>query len=156
MGLFKKKVKESFQPNYTDKLPLVPFKILETDIPIYSDPECKQQVPEGRILILLGLGPDEKVVEEEIVPTRLRYQKDQYVTWSFNSKKVWEDCWYIDPRTGEITKAWGLHVEFTGAVISSETVAANRDHLQDLETRTLERLKEQAERLTSTTSVHVH
>src|SRR5690606_9261258 len=65
MGLFKKKVKESFQPNYTDKLPLVPFKILETDIPIYSDPECKQQVPEGRILILLGLGPDEKVVEEE-------------------------------------------------------------------------------------------
>lgn len=155
MGFFKKKqTTDTLDPNQTDKVPVVPFKIIEADIPIYSDPECKQEVEEGKILILLGLDPEEQVVEEEIVPTRLRYKKDQYVTWSFNSKKVWEDCWYRDPRNGEITKAWGLHVEFVGAVITPEAVAKDREHFRDLEKKTVERLKKRAERLASTTSVH--
>lgn len=155
MGFFKKKqIQDSFEPEQTDTVPVVPFKVMEADVPIYSDPGCKQQVEEGRILILLGLDPDEKIVEEEIVPTRMRYQKGQYVTWSFNSKKIWEDCWYRDPRTGDICKAWPLHVEFVGAVISSEAAAQNEDHLQELEERTLKRLKEKAERSAQTTSVH--
>ena len=48
-------------PAETDEMPIVPYRVLHTDIPFYSDSECKNEVPEARIAILEMLDPDDEV-----------------------------------------------------------------------------------------------
>jgi len=125
----------NFDPNpgQIDELPALPHRILYADIPFYSDPECKQQVTDGTILILQSLDPDDPIQELDIVPTRKRYQAGQIVVWDLNNKKLWEKAWYRQPETGEIEQAWSFHVEFIGKVVSPQVVAANAEKLKKLQ-----------------------
>ena len=134
---------ESRQPRISDRVPFIPYKILAADLPFFTDSECRNEVPEVRLCILLPLDPDDALVVRDIVPTPFKYQAGDYVDWSLDSKTLWEECWYRDPNTSEIKKAWNFHVNFTGAVISPEALEENRARIQDLEARTLARLDAQ-------------
>ncbi|GAB4238249.1 MAG: hypothetical protein Kow00109_12580 [Acidobacteriota bacterium] len=147
MGLFKKKViKLSKKPDVTHKVPLVPFKVLQTGIPFYRDPECTQRVPDATLMVLQALDPEDEVQEYDIVPTTLEYKVGDYVTLGFENKRLWEDCYYRDPETGEIRKAWKIHVDFIGDVIAPEAVEKERDRIRELERRVQEKIEEIARR----------
>jgi len=125
----RKKAEEpvDLSPDETDEMPIVPYRVLYSDIPFYSDPECKNEVPEARIAILEMLDPDDKVKELDVVPVLKKYKPGQLLRWNLNNKTEWEESWYRHPKTGQIERAWSLHVEFTGAVISAQS-AQNFEH----------------------------
>ena len=130
----------SGKPNVVDSVPLVPFKVVETDIPFFRDSECRQPVEEASIAILLALDPEDSILEHELVPTTLRYSKGDYVTMNLDSKKLWEESWYKDPSTGQIVKAWEIHVNFVGDLISESAVKKDRERITDLEQRVEQRM----------------
>ncbi|MFB3905289.1 MAG: hypothetical protein ACE15E_17705 [Acidobacteriota bacterium] len=125
----------NFDPNpgKTDELPALPHRVLYADIPFYSDPECKNQVADGKILILQSLDPDDPIQDLDVAPTRKSYQAGQIVTWDLNNKKLWEKAWYRSPESGKIEQAWTFHVEFIGKVVSPEILSANAEKLEKLQ-----------------------
>ncbi len=149
MGIFKKKKPEEVQdptiPEISLIMPLVPYKVMATDLPIYLDPNGKEAESEYRIAILMALDPDDPVMEPEIVPTRIKYNVGDYVDWSLNSKKLWEQRWYRNPETGKVERAWTFHVEFLGRLIDPADVEKDRGRIDELERRTFEKLKQKRE-----------
>jgi len=125
----------NFDPNpgQINEMPTLPHRILYAGVPFYSDPECKQQVTDGTLVVLRPLDPDDPVQELDIAPTRRNYQAGQIVTWDLNNKKLWEKSWYRNPESGAIEQAWIYHVEFIGKIVSPDVVAANAERLQQLE-----------------------
>ncbi len=144
MGMSKssKKTEPSTTPPTTTKVPLVPFKVLETDIPFFLDEECTQRIPDATLAIIQALDPDDEVQELDVVPTTLDYRKGQYVTLAFDNKKLWEDCYYRDPDGGDVTKAWRIHVNFIGEVIDPQAIEREKDRIEDLERRVQEKIEE--------------
>ena len=132
---------DSTKPETTDAVPLVPFKVLETDIPFYLDEECKKLVTDASIVIIQALDPDDSILEVDIVPTTKKYKRGDYVTLALDNKKLWEDCWYRDPQSGEIEKAWRIHVCFIGAIIDPSAIEKDRERIEDLEKRVAERME---------------
>ncbi len=120
------------EPGTTSTMPIVPYRVLISDIPFYADPECKKEVEGARIAILRPLDPD-GFDELDIVPCRKQYAPGQYLTWHLNNKKLWEDCFYQNPFSGKVERAWTIHVEFLGLVISDETVESNREKIEKLQ-----------------------
>jgi hypothetical protein len=129
------------EPEVVETVPLVPFKILETDIPFYSDSEGKNRIEEARIVILQALDPDDQILEQELVPSTLRYSRGDYVTMNFDSKKLWEESWYRNPVTREIEQVWSIHVNFVGHRISQSAVKGDQERIAELERRLDERLQ---------------
>ncbi len=123
------------RPEETDQMPIVPYRVLYTDLPGFSDPECRNQVPDARIAVLLPLDPDDQILELDVVPTRYSYQPGQIISWELNNKRTWEAGWYRNPDTGQVEQAWTMHVEFIGQVVQPKTLEANRQKLADLERR---------------------
>jgi hypothetical protein len=130
------------EPTVTSKVPLVPFKVLATDIPFYQDQECTDEVSEAHIVILQALDPDDQIQELDIVPTTKSYKPGMYVSLAFDNKKLWENCWFKDPETNEIQRAWRIHVNFIGEVVSPTAVEKERDRLDDLERRVQEKIEQ--------------
>ena len=123
------------RPEETDQMPIVPYRALYTDLPVFSDAECRNRIPDARIVILLPLDPDDQILELDVVPTRYSYQPGQIITWELNNKRTWEAGWYRNPDTGQVEQAWTMHVEFIGEVVQPKTLEANRQKLADLERR---------------------
>ena len=119
--MVRQKAKEEvdLSPDETDEMPIVPYRVLHADIPFYSDPECKNEVPEARILILEMLDPDDELKELDVVPVMKKYEPGQLLRWNLNNKTMWEESWYRHPETGEIERAWSHHVEFIGQIVRS-------------------------------------
>ncbi len=138
---------EDNTPEQTDQFPQVPYRVLHTDIAFYSDPECKNEVKEARITILETLDPDDKFRELDIVPTRTDYRQGQLLTWSLNNKQLWEESWYKHPETQQIERAWTQHVEFTGELISKQSLSENKDRLAEIERRLAEHERTTEERV---------
>ena len=120
------------EPETTAVMPVVPYKVLISDIPFYADSQCKNEVEGATIAILRPLDPD-GFDELDIVPCHKQYTPGQYLTWHLNNKKLWEDCYYQNPFTGKVELAWTMHVEFVGQVISDETVESNREKIEKLQ-----------------------
>ncbi len=120
------------EPETTDTMPVVPHKVLITEIPFYADSECQNEVEGATIAILRPLDPDGFAVLD-VVPCSKEYAPGQYLTWHLNNKKLWEDCYYQNPFTGKVEQAWTMHVEFVGRVVSDQTVEANREKIEQLE-----------------------
>jgi hypothetical protein len=129
------------EPEIVDSVPLVPFKVIETDIPFFRDSECQEVVEDARIAILQALDPEDAILEQELVPTTVKYNKGDYVTMNLESKKLWEESWYKDPYTGKIEKAWEVHVSFVGARISESALEKDRERITDLEQRIEQRMR---------------
>ena len=123
------------QAGTTNKVPLVPFKVLEAGIPFYTDKACTEMVDDACIYVLQGLDPDDPIQELDIVPSTNRYEKGSYVNIGYDNKKLWDDCWFRDPDTGETQKAWGLHTNFTGEVILPEDIEKDQARITEIETR---------------------
>ena len=119
--MFGRKVQEQvdLSPGETDEMPIVPYRVLYTDIPFYSDPECKNEVPEAKIAILEMLDPDDELKELDVVPVQKKYEPGQLVRWELNNKTMWDESWYRHPDTGQIERAWSHHVEFIGQIVRS-------------------------------------
>ncbi len=123
------------EPGTTNKVPLVPFKVLEAGIPFYTDEACTRMVEDACIYILQDLDPDDPIRELDIVPSTNKYEKGSYVNIGYDAPKLWEDCWFRDPDTGEIQKAWTLHTNFIGERILPEAIEKDRARIEDLEKR---------------------
>jgi hypothetical protein len=122
----------NFDPNpgQTDIMPAIPHRVLYASLPCYSDPECKQQIPDATIVVLQALDPDDPTQEIDVAPTRRHYKAGQIVEWDLSNKKLWEKSWYRNPDSGQIEQAWNFHVEFIGRVVSEKTLAANAGFLE--------------------------
>jgi len=128
-------------PRITETLPMVPFKVVATGIPFYLDKECKSRVADATIAIIQALDPDDDIQELDLVPTTKTYQQDSYVTLAFDNKKIWEECYYRDPETDEVRRAWRIHVNFIGELVSAETVRREKARLEDLEIRVQQKIR---------------
>ena len=133
------------QPKETHEMPVVPYRVLHADLPLFSDPECQNLVPGARIVVLEALDPDDQFPEFDVVPTQKSYQTGQIVTWELNNKSMWEAGWYQNPETGQTERAWTMSVEFIGRLISSRTLEANEKRLAELNHRMAQMEKSRTE-----------
>lgn len=107
---------EPQEPETTSLKPTSPYRVLQVDLPFYSDPECRNQVPNARLILLISEDPVEPLKVPEALPTTKRYRPGQIVQWGLSNKRLWEECWYRDPEDGRVKRAWTRSVEFTGKV----------------------------------------
>ena len=128
-------------PQYSDEMPVVPYRVLYADIPFYSDSECTQEVVAARIAILDALDPDDELKELDVVPSLNRYEPGQLVRWTLDNKNLWEESWYKNPETGQIERAWTIHVEFIGQVLSRQALDQNQETLKEIEAKLAAREK---------------
>jgi hypothetical protein len=119
-----KKIEDPAIPDEVDEMPAIPHRVLYVDLPFYSDPECTQETKDGRLMILEPIDPDDPVKELDVVPTRKKYAVGQLLEWDLYKDKMWEESWYRHPETGKIERAWKLHVEFIGRVVSERAQVA--------------------------------
>ena len=121
----RKKPEVVFDPNPSelDTMPVRPYKVLQANLPFYSDPECRMEVTGARLVVLRCDDPRQKMRTIECMPVRKTYRKGQWVRWDINHKTQWESAWYRNPETGQIERAWVLAVEFVGPVVSERAVA---------------------------------
>ncbi len=127
--LFGKKKEAPFDPNpeTLESMPLRPYRVLHADLPFYSDPDCRTEVQEARLLILRCEDPAQQHHPVECMPALKNYQKGQIARWDTNHKRVWGEAWYVNPESGAREKAWSQAVEFTGGIyLSRRTAPANR------------------------------
>ena len=96
------KIPTQRDPQYSDEMPVVPYRVLYANIPFYSDPECTQKVEAAKIAILEALDPDDEFKELDVVPSLNRYEPGQLVRWTLDNKNLWEASWYKNPESGQI------------------------------------------------------
>ncbi len=123
-------------PPVSDELPVVPHRVIHTGIAFYRDEGCQDQVEDAHIMIVEPLDPDDAIHELDVVPTKLDYQQGQLVHFQTDHHIMWDACWFHNPVTGRIEKAWNVvAASFVGAVISQETVAKHQRHIDELDAR---------------------
>lgn len=137
---------ETTAPSVTEKVPLVPFKVIASGIPFYTDKACTQPEANATIVILQTLDPEDEIQELDIVPSSKIYQPGDYVTLAFDNKRIWEDCYYRDPESGEISRAWRIQVNFIGELISPESIEKDRTRITELEKGVQAKIEEIARR----------
>ena len=120
------------KPDETDELPMIPYRVVYSDLPFYDDPDCQNEVPDARIAILEALDPEDQLLEQDVLPTRQDYHPGQLVTLRLNNKRLWEESWFRNPETQQIEQAWALHVEYIGQRISEKTLEENKERLEEL------------------------
>jgi hypothetical protein len=118
-GRKKSSIPELFDPDpgIVEEMPARPYKVLYTDVPFCSDPECNSRVEGACLIVLRCEDPKQKHQVQECLPTRKKYRVGQLVQWDLNNKNIWQDSWYRNPETGNTEKAWTQAVEFVGRVI---------------------------------------
>ena len=120
-------------PGKTDEMPVVPYRVLYANIPFYSDAECKKEVKAAKIAILEALDPDDELAELDVVPSLNRYEPGQLVQWTLNNKQLGEESWYKNPESRKIERAWTIHVEFVGQVLSHQVLKENEETLKKID-----------------------
>lgn len=95
-------------------LPVSTTTVLEVNIPIYSDKDCKQ-LAHGSGILLESVSPGGIKKNINLFPTQREwFEKGQIVSWDWNTSNVWGETWYVDPETKEIKKGWHSSGEFIG------------------------------------------
>ena len=104
-------------------MPVRPYRVIYADLPFYSDPQCKMEVKDAR-LVVLRCGDQRQTHEAiECMPTLKKYRPGQLLLWDINPRRQWEAAWYVDPATGESARAWVIAVEFLGKVVNGRAAA---------------------------------
>ncbi len=104
-------------PESIDEMPARPYRVLYADLPFWSDPDCTSKVEGARLIVLKSEDPKQQHQIHECMPTRKNYRSGQLVQWDLNNKKIWQNCWYKNPETGNAEMAWTQAVEFIGKVV---------------------------------------
>jgi|PlaIllAssembly_1097288.scaffolds.fasta_scaffold1431419_2 hypothetical protein len=107
------------RPEETTQMPARPYRVLHADLRFYSDPKCLIPVRGARLVVLKSEDPDASFHPTECMPSRMRYEQGQTVSWEINKDVLWEQSWYNNPDTGQPERAWIQSVEFTGRVVKS-------------------------------------
>ncbi len=115
----RRKEQEPFDPNpgETHVMPARPYRVVQANLPFYSDADCRTRVEGARLLILQCEDPNQKQRVLECMPALKEYSPGQIVQWELNNKNVWETAWYVNPDTGKKEQAWSQAVEFQGRVV---------------------------------------
>lgn len=115
----RKKTEETFsrEPEVRHGMPARPYRVLHAGLPFYSDPECKVEVPDARLVVVQCEDPAQNLKPIECMPTRKVYAANQILTWEINPKRMWEGAWFNNPENNQIEKAWAQAVEFIGKVV---------------------------------------
>lgn len=89
------------------------------NVPIYLDSEGEKPAPEGHAIILCCQSPGGTQSSLRIFPTEQNhFIVGQMVAWEWaNNEKVWPECWYRDPDSGQIKYAWTSSCEFIGRLL---------------------------------------
>jgi hypothetical protein len=125
-------ISEGVDPGITEEMPVVPHKVLYANIPFYEDDGCTQPVTNGTLMILRPLDSD-GFDELAVVPTEKNYEVGQYLNWQLDKEDQWEDNYFRNPISGQVEKAWTLHVAFVGNIVSDEAVSKDQERLEKLE-----------------------
>jgi hypothetical protein len=112
-------------PGEADHMPIRPYRVLHAGLPFYSDPQCKGEVREARLLVLRCEDPHQKHQVIECMPTRKDYRQGQLVSWEINNRNQWEKSWYVNPDTGKTEICWTLAVEFLGKVVRERAAGSS-------------------------------
>ncbi|MGC3932851.1 hypothetical protein [Pseudomonas atacamensis] len=100
-------------------IPVRQYITLYPNIPLYSDSDCKILRP-GTALIMEVVGPGGFEKTRDIYPTtRTNYVKGQKLTAEWNIKSIFDQCWYIDPESGDKKSDWLSSAEFVGRPLDS-------------------------------------
>lgn len=84
-------------------------------VPVYSDPECLNEITGVKGIILKTQSPSGATTKFRIFPsTQTHFRKGKRVSWEWNLRKTWSDAWYRDPASNEIKPAWNSAGEFVG------------------------------------------
>lgn len=84
-------------------------------VPVYSDPDCKHEIPNVKGVILRTESPSGARVFYRIFPsTKSHFKKGKRVAWEWSFENTWSDVWYRDPETSEVKPAWSSSAEFIG------------------------------------------
>jgi hypothetical protein len=115
----RRKQEEVFDPNpgVTSTMPARPYRILHTNLPFYSDAECRNEVKGARLLVLRCEDPRQPQQVVECMPTTKTYSPGLIVAWDLNNKAIWDTAYYKDPETGKPGQAWSRAVEFVGPLV---------------------------------------
>jgi hypothetical protein len=105
-------------PGSIEWMPARPYRVLHTNLSIYSDPLCTSKIEDAHLIVLKSEDPKSQISIQECMPTRKKYRVGQLVQWDLNNKKVWQNCWYKNPETGAVEMAWTHAVEFIGKVVT--------------------------------------
>ncbi len=120
--LGQKKKEEFFSPvpEVQHEMPTRPYRVLHANLPFYSDPECRNEVKDARLVVLKCEDPRQELKPIECMPSRKEYAQGQILRWDINPKRMWESAWYRNPDSDAIEKAWAQAVEFLGVVVVIE------------------------------------
>lgn len=89
--------------------------VLHAGADLFSDPEGKQPLVDGKGLILETTSPGGSHKSTRIFPTtHTNYKVGSTVSWEWNINRKWGQTYYRDPWTNEIKHAWGSSGEFIG------------------------------------------
>ena len=89
--------------------------VFDVDVPIYSDPELKNLIPDVKGIILETYSSSGLSKSYRIFPTTRTYdKKGKEVSWEWNMELVTREAWYFDKTSNEIMSAWGSAAEFVG------------------------------------------
>jgi hypothetical protein len=119
-SLFGRRKKEEVfdtTPGTTNRMPARPYRVLQSNLPFYSDQECKTEVTGARLVVLQCEDPGQKQRPIECMPTQNTYVQGQLVEWEIHKDLIWKTAWYVEPQSGARTKAWAQATTFVGRVV---------------------------------------
>ena len=104
-------------PGETQTMPARPYKVLHSNLPFYSDAECRNEVKGARLVVLRCEDPRQEHHPVECLPTTKTYSPGLTVCWDLNKEAIWQTAYYRNPDTGKAERAWSRSVEFAGRIV---------------------------------------
>jgi hypothetical protein len=96
------------------RLPREVHYVAQPNLALYEDPEATRKREDVHGIMLESHRPNDTPLIRVFPTTHTDYVKDEAVTWEWNHDRVWQDSWYRDPQTGEVTFAFNFSSEFAG------------------------------------------
>ena len=89
--------------------------VCEVNVPLFSDPDGKQNVDGIWGLLLENTSPGGTRKRRQIFPTtKTHFRKGEQVSWEWSANWLLGPTWYQDFHTGEMKHAWDRACEFIG------------------------------------------
>jgi len=124
--IFKPTYQILYNSHHQDSLPIeevnpdnLVITVCWVNVPLYSDPDCQQRIPDMTGVILDNRQhPGNVFAGYSIHPTSSNLFKEGgqvIIVYSINS--ACDESWYRNPETNEITYAWTQHREVIGRMV---------------------------------------
>jgi hypothetical protein len=97
-------------------MPYPVIRVLHAGLPLYRDKEATEEVS-GKAGVILLIS-SRSLATESLFPAPIEagYQPGQLLSWEWANEEIAE-CWYRDPKTGLIVRAWQTAPLFAGQSI---------------------------------------